>query len=144
VYVWSGGWGLNGVGGIGGDGQNYFGLSGVTQIAGQASVTGRVYTATVLTPQQAYNLDKKMDDGLPQSGSVSAVGPNGNFGPYASWAAGGGGQGASTAGNGPTTASTAQTSTTCYDNGSGSGAMQYSIGTTAGNNLNCALSFRFQ
>jgi prepilin-type N-terminal cleavage/methylation domain-containing protein len=145
VYVWSGGWGLNGAGGIGGDGQNYFGLSAVTTLGtGNPLATGGLYSAPALTPQQAYNMDKKIDDGLPQSGSVTAQYVTRSLSVYASWAAGGGVAGASTASNGPTTAATAQTSTTCYDNGSGSGAMQYSIGTTAGNNLNCALSFRFQ
>jgi len=147
VYVWSGGWGLSGCCGIGGDSQNYFGLSAVTAIgSGNPLASGRLYSTPGLTVQQAYNIDKKIDDGLPQTGSVTALYVNGTLGTYANWAAGGGGTGASSGSHQPTTTATPQTSTTCYDNGGASGAMQYSLGSTTNNgaNLNCALSFKFQ
>jgi prepilin-type N-terminal cleavage/methylation domain-containing protein len=137
IYVWSGGWGVD-VGSVGSDQVNYFGLSAVTEIDEwlQLSQPG-------LTVQQAYAIDKKIDDGLPQQGGVTAMYVNPNS---ASWAAGGGAQGAAVdPTNAPTTAATPGSATTCYDNSNVGGAtQQYSVEMSGGSNVNCALSFRFQ
>jgi hypothetical protein len=86
--------------------------------------------------QQAYNIDKKVDDGMPQSGSVLALYLNNTNGSI--WA------GTASTTGAPYTTATAPSSTSCFDNGSGSGPQNYSIGFSGGNNINCALSFKFQ
>jgi len=126
VYVYSGGL-------TGGDSKNYFGLSAVSGLANSmASNPG-------LTVQQAYNIDKKIDDGLAQSGIVTAFYIDNQITTYtAMWAAGGGVAG-------PSLGSSATGSpTSCYDNAGGTGPMQYSMGISNGNNVNCALSFKMQ
>src|SRR5207237_349846 len=112
--------------------------------------------ATVLSVQQAYNIDKKVDDGLPQSGNVTTLYINTSV-PYSGvigWAAGSGNFGADAGApnHGATTAATVGSATTCYDNSSASsgtpgvaGAVQhYSLEINGGGNQNCALSFKFQ
>jgi prepilin-type N-terminal cleavage/methylation domain-containing protein len=142
VYVWSGGWGIFDNGNFGegnSDGKNYFGLSAVTNIHWWEATS-----SPGLTVAQANAIDKKMDDGLPQSGNVTALYMNFAANPSVpAWAAGGGGVGASSS-NGPTTAATPGSSTTCYDNGGGSGPQQYSMAQNSGSGVNCALSFQFQ
>ena len=74
---------------------------------------------------QAYRIDAKIDDGLPQSGNVTAT--------YL---------------NSPTTfvfsaantTTSGGTSSSCYDTTTGT----YSITVNNGNGGNCALSFKFQ
>jgi hypothetical protein len=104
----------------------------------------KVFTAqTAISVAQAYAIDLKIDDGLPQSGNVLALYHNS----YAVlWAAGGsaGAAGASGVGNSPTTAATPGSATTCFDNNSGSGPQQYSMEQNSGTGLNCALSFKFK
>ncbi len=136
VYVWSGG--PQAVGGQGGNGINYYGLSVVTGF----DWTG-VTSSPGLTVQQAYSIDVKIDDGLPQSGHVIAMYL---YDPGQKWAAGGGNAGAC-AGLPclPTTTVTPGSATTCYDNGNSAGAaQQYSMDQNAGTGVNCALSFEFQ
>ncbi len=92
--------------------------------------------------RDAYNIDAKVDDGLPQSGKVKAF----YAGQYGSvtmtlWA------GNSSQPNnvgGATTAATPASSTTCYDNGNVVGPQRYSISTNNGTGANCALSFMMQ
>lgn len=102
-------------------------------------------TNTAMTVNQAYNIDKKIDDGLPQSGSVMAVYLNWQTSLPGSiaWAAGGGNFGASTGGGASTTAATPYANTNCYDNNGVAGIQKYSLSQNA-NQQNCALSFRFQ
>ena len=50
-------------------GTNYFGLSAVYGIS---SADGVLHSFPGLSVQQAYNIDKKIDDGFPQSGNVTA------------------------------------------------------------------------
>ncbi len=134
VYAWSGGYNLGWNGNeTGNDGKNYFGISKASTL--NVSGGGQMTSSPGLSVQQAYNIDKKIDDGLPQSGNILAIYVNGISPP---WAGSGNITGASY-----TTATTAS-STSCFDNGGGSGAMQYSTGYSGGNNLNCALSFKFQ
>jgi prepilin-type N-terminal cleavage/methylation domain-containing protein len=135
IWAWSGGWQWSGV--DPGDGLNYFSLSPpLTPGGGSPPVT---FSAT-LTVSQAYSIDKKMDDGLPQSGNVMANG----YGGGNAWAAGGGSLGASGVNNSPTTTATSPSATTCYDNGGVTGPMQYSLSTNSGAGPNCWLGFKFQ
>jgi prepilin-type N-terminal cleavage/methylation domain-containing protein len=162
VYVWSGGWqGLAAFGsgnGASGDGNNYFAISNVTG-GNPGQIDSEV---TFLTVAQAYAIDKKMDDGLPQSGSVMAIAafvsntsPNNINSGWASHRQ----QGVSppievwsgdldpntggpvVAGDGEATPGD---TTTCYDNNGVAGATEtYSL-KSASNYANCWLSFKFQ
>jgi hypothetical protein len=138
VYTYSGGqynsgWVSTGV--------NYYGLSVITSLS-----NGSPASNPALTVQQGYAIDSKVDDGLPQSGNVTAQYLNVNINAGVSWAAGGGVAGASGTG------ATAGSSTTCYDNSSSAsgtpgvaGATQhYSLEISNGSNINCALSFKMQ
>lgn len=164
VYVWSGGWELNTWQGHS-DENNYFGLSRITNAYASAA-------DIAMTPNQAYAIDSKIDDGLPQSGNVLAMYPNfysmePTFMEYTFWAAGGDsdknfGQqngGACNIANhcGPVNASASPAITTdaqtdynngwldCFDNRNMANAtMQYSTQFMGGNNPACALSFKFQ
>jgi prepilin-type N-terminal cleavage/methylation domain-containing protein len=131
IYVWSGG-------PLTGNGTNYFGLSVVQGMGGGGSMASLVG----LTVYEAYSIDKKMDDGLPQSGNVTATYVEGNDLNSVDWAAGGGIQGASNAYN-PTNVATPYASTNCYDNNNIAGPQTYSL-TQNSTQVNCALSFRFQ
>jgi len=144
IYVWSGGLLADGSGGS--DGKNYFGISGVYSIP--QNMTGYPNTMAIMTVRQAYDIDTKIDDGLPQSGRVMAYFNMVGVG----WAAGGTNPvartyvyGAHSGSNGPTTNSTAASASTCYDNGASAGVAQhYSIGTNGGAGSNCGLTISFQ
>lgn len=116
IYVWSGGPAV--AAGVS-DGLNYFSLANIDHTdSGGVPYTANVANSQMLTKlsvQQAMAIDQKLDDGLPQSGTVIALHPGGASG-YASWAAGNLVGGASGAGNTPTTTATAGSATTCYDN----------------------------
>lgn len=130
VYVYSEGLRCN-------DTYNYFGLSAVTDIGTTAS--GTLDSNATMTVQQAYNIDSKIDDGLPQSGRVTAVYENRALWLCPTWA----GTGTNT--SFPYTTATQGTSTSCFDNGNVTGAtQQYSLEQNGGNGPNCALSFRMQ
>jgi prepilin-type N-terminal cleavage/methylation domain-containing protein len=109
VYVWSS------------YGTNYFEISNITGINPPAGA-GTLTAAPNIPVQQAYNIDLKIDDGLPRSGSVMAQ--------YTT--------GGSLFANVQVTGS----STSCMDYRNG--GYQYSIEINGGANLTCALSFRFQ
>ena len=108
LYVWSGGLDGN-------DGQNYYSIS---QANGVGSGSPTVESLPGLTVFQAYGIDQKMDDGMPQSGSVQAY----FFNVTVTWAP---------------NAATAD-STTCFDTTSNQYSLLYA------NNPNCALTLRFQ
>jgi prepilin-type N-terminal cleavage/methylation domain-containing protein len=135
IYVWSSGSALSGnLNGLSSGSLNFFGISAVSQIF--------PYLASVpaLTVQQAYSIDTKIDDGLPQSGRVMASYVTNANGNPPKWAAGGGIFGA---GAGPAT--TAPSATSCYDNDNISNtAEHYSLKVNNGAGVNCALSFQFQ
>lgn len=136
VYVWSGGAQGQGLGASSGNGINYFGLSALTSLS-----AGYVTSNPGLSVAQAYAIDRKLDDGLPQSGRVIAVYDDTTVSaPYwVRWS------GTASASNGPTTAATAGSQTTCYDNGNNAGtAQQYSMEQNGGAGVNCGLSFQFQ
>jgi prepilin-type N-terminal cleavage/methylation domain-containing protein len=108
---------------------NYFGVSVVSAIAnwGITSTLG-------LSVNQAYNLDKKVDDGLPQSGHVIAQYVANSY----AW---------SGPDNGPTdtTTPTPPSPSSCYDDGGVTGTMRkYSVSENGGNSGLCALSFQMQ
>lgn len=121
------------------NGTNYFAVSTVTQI-------GYTIASTVnpgVTIQQAYNIDSKIDDGLPQSGSVTTCYANDALADHqTAWVAAGT-QGAGGANCAPVTTATPYANTNCYDNNGTAGTQIYSINKNA-NLQNCALSFRFQ
>jgi prepilin-type N-terminal cleavage/methylation domain-containing protein len=123
VYVWSGGYhnALNGL--------NYYGVSAVTSI----TTAGYIYSSLGLTVRQAYSIDQKVDDGLPQSGNVIAFFLDADVAYNVEYA-------------GPIdTRGTDGSATTCYDNsGVVSAIQQYSLGRNGGAGVNCALSFQFQ
>ena len=163
IYVWSGGYGIDKGAGNGGsgattgpggsysdtylqgltgsNGSNYFGLSAVSgsSVAGGDTDPG-------LTVSQAYAIDKKVDDGFPQSGAVTAMYPNYLASYWILWAQGPphlGNNGYISAPNSGATA-TSGSATTCYDNAGQAGLNQtYSLSQN-NSNINCALSFRFQ
>jgi prepilin-type N-terminal cleavage/methylation domain-containing protein len=112
--------------------RNYFGLSAVSLIP----VGGAPTSSLALTVQQAYNIDKKIDDGLPGTGTVIATYIASGAG---IWFAGlGSGAWVGTAAN-PASA------TTCFDNGNNAGTTQtYSVEVSNGSNVNCAISFQMQ
>lgn len=138
VYAWSGGVNAHiGIGLANPDGKTYLSVALFTRWCGTNVCVGPTYSNNVQV-RIAQSIDRKMDDGLPQSGSVTAS--------LFNWA------GVSDAvyntevsGNDyfPTTTATAGSSSTCYDNNNISGAaQQYSITQNNGAGSNCALSFR--
>lgn len=141
VLVWSGGVAPVSNSGIysSNNGINYF------SIAGLPSITGGWLFESYPTVKviHAYNIDKKIDDGLPQSGRVTAVyvGKTGSQ-QWARWI------GASTVAGAygtPTTSALASSETTCYDNNNTAGVVQtYSVGQNGGNGNNCGISIQFQ
>jgi prepilin-type N-terminal cleavage/methylation domain-containing protein len=151
VGVWSGGYVgfYNGAYNAQGDGINYYGIGAFTYNSAKTYGAGDevVIGDTTIPVQWAYNIDMKMDDGLPQAGNVEAMNLGGH-GTY--WSAGNDGAGAQDpATDGPVVAgdgvATPASSTTCYDNGNSPGTTEkYSVGYQNGTGLNCALSFRFQ
>jgi len=129
VYVWS--CGPNNPptsqgGGAGGcDGNNYYGVSVASFLLG--STPG-------MTVKEAYDVDRKIDDGMPGSGRVIAEYLNSV--PY--WTQGYNNTGALVLSN------SSPSSITCFDTaGVWSLIPKYSVGYNNGAGLNCALSFRF-
>jgi prepilin-type N-terminal cleavage/methylation domain-containing protein len=129
IYVWSGSFSATGPA----SGQNWFGLSAITSMdSGGCHLNSNLG----LTVKQAYDIDKKIDDGYPQTGNVRAEYLTGVTWP--NWANNDNNNGV------PYQTATTGSSTTCYDNGGGSGPQQYSLEISNGNNVNCALSFKMQ
>lgn len=138
VYVWTQGVPPDGTG-VPGDGKNYITLSGVTKFTGYDFGTFR-NTAYTMRVSDAYGIDIKLDDGMPQSGNTTATLIRYITGGSvrAAWA------GTSTIpvlGWGlPTTAATPAADTTCYDNDNTAGKPQH-YSFSVEENPNCALSF---
>lgn len=125
VVVWSGGPNVSDYDNSNNDGKNYFTVSGVTLFGTGTDNTYRwTDSKPLFTVSEAYNYDKKVDDGLPSTGHVLAF-----------WLT------TTTFDNAATAAST----TTCYDNGNvASGQYVYSTTQNGGRGMNCGLSIRFQ
>lgn len=135
VFPWSWGFTVDGGCYVAGS-TNYWGLIGVSSMAySHPSTMGN------LSPQQAYSIDKKVDDGLPQSGNVIAMGLQCGGGCcWATWM----GTGSVSVWQ-PVTTATAASSASCFDNGGVGGASQnYSLGPVTGSSPNCALSLKMQ
>jgi hypothetical protein len=99
-------------------GVNYFGIAVITTIYGDGTI---LHPPAGFIVQEAYSIDKKIDDGLPQTGRVLAGGINNNEGIAMDWSA-------------------SPSSTSCYDTTSA----QYSLTQNNGSGINCHLSFQFQ
>jgi prepilin-type N-terminal cleavage/methylation domain-containing protein len=133
IFAWSGGPYY-----ATGNGTNYFEISIPISIASYNNVS----TSSGLTVAEAYNIDRKTDDGFPQSGNVTALTINSNF--NVTWASGVPFCWAATCGAMPGVAASASV-TTCYDNGgNASNPMVYSTAYQKGAGLNCTLSFKMQ
>ncbi|HEU5046902.1 MAG TPA: prepilin-type N-terminal cleavage/methylation domain-containing protein [Rickettsiales bacterium] len=98
-------------------GNNWYGLSAVTTVY----TTGGTASNTTLSVAQAYNIDKKMDDGVPDAGSVQA---NYLTGWYVY----------------QTNMQASDSATSCFN----STNHTYSMRINGGNGRNCALSFKFR
>lgn len=101
----------------GGSGGNAFGIS----VPQSIDTTGTMTSSPGMTVQQAYSIDNKIDDGLPETGNVVAAYVSGNVEVIAPNAA-------------------APSATTCFDTTSG----QYSLSQNGGSGVNCALGFYMQ
>jgi prepilin-type N-terminal cleavage/methylation domain-containing protein len=99
------------------NGNNWFGLAAVTGLGNNAYVP-----AMSVSVAQAYNMDKKIDDGLPTTGNVLA-----NYIPSRVALS-----------NAPS--GNPDTASTCYN----SSTLTYSMDVSNGSNVNCALSFKMQ
>jgi len=136
VYVYSGWYPDSAYVNWSSDSVNYFGLSQVTGI--QYSTYGALANGAGLTVMQANNIDKKIDDGLPTTGSVRAALPNATGPNYFYWASTSIGFPAS----GVFSSAVSASSSTCFDNGgNASVAPTYSILQNNGTGVNCALQF---
>jgi hypothetical protein len=102
-------------------GSNWYGVSAVT---GSNAGTTMISNANI-SVRQAYNMDAKVDDGLPLTGNVQALYINNTqLIPIAA----------------PNTATFGGTASSCYDTTTST----YSVTVNNGNGGNCALSFKFQ
>lgn len=145
INVISGGWSLSGS--TRSDGKNYFLLA--RQFINE---DGNLAEDTSITTAQAYAIDKKADDGMPQYGKIMALIANPGFSTI--WASGnktssgimaGGQSGAS---NSPldlgNATSVSPSDTTCYDTRGNTGVRaEYSFQWNNGLLPNCSLAFRF-
>jgi len=129
------------------NGFNYLSLLGFSQATNYLDLNGAISSTTPLSSFQAYSIDKKIDDGFPQTGFITAKYQNWfvtwNNGTYTStngviWASGGMLEGVGD------TSSTPASATTCYDNAGVLGTQQYSVGYNGGTGQNCAVSFKMQ
>jgi len=128
------------------DGKNYINVSKVTSFA--SNNQGYTRSKNGVKVVYAYNIDTKMDDGLPQSGKVLAFGNS--YQGHTAWAGGdnagsgdywGAGR-RNLADNSASTAANVGDSTSCYNNGGVAGPQKYAINTNI-NSPNCSLSFDF-
>jgi prepilin-type N-terminal cleavage/methylation domain-containing protein len=104
-------------------GANWFGLSAITSTASNCSMA----SSTTIPVIEAYNIDKKVDDGMPTTGGIQAIYINNSATTL------------SPAPMGPT-----DTVSTCYSGTAGNYAYSLSATANQGAGLNCALSFKFQ
>ncbi len=147
IYVWSGGAGNVTGSGYFIDGANYMGISIVRVI--YDSIT----SDQGMTVAQAVSIDKKMDDGLPQSGTVQAWYLDYAKTPfYVAWSTGTGGMGDYDGDTGaPITAQTnnpewdnnSDLSKLCYYNGQNKNALEQ-YNTAYPTQINCGLSIKLQ
>jgi prepilin-type N-terminal cleavage/methylation domain-containing protein len=126
------------------NGRNYYGISTIPNFSPV------VFGVAGMTVAQAYNIDKKVDDGVPTTGNVAALivystphwvigGAAGSSGTADTYVPSGSlfSGTAATAGN-------AAGSTTCFDAPTIGGTTNYSMEINGGAGLNCALIFKMQ
>ncbi|MGD0462093.1 MAG: prepilin-type N-terminal cleavage/methylation domain-containing protein [Tepidisphaeraceae bacterium] len=106
------------------NGVNYYGLS---VISGLAVGFPWLLSSPGLMVSQAYNIDRKVDDGIATSGNVQA-----NYMGYSG--------AANAIMASPSAAAGSYTATTCYDSNTGF----YATSWGSGNNVACALTFKMQ
>jgi prepilin-type N-terminal cleavage/methylation domain-containing protein len=102
---------------------NYYAIVSIDTSFSPANNYGYLGTLPSMTVRQAYNIDQKVDDGLPQTGNVITQ-------YYNTWQVIWSVSGMS------------GSSSTCFDTSSGKAA--YSINQNNGTGINCALSFKIQ
>lgn len=144
VYVFAGGTGTFGA--FTPNGMHYFGVSRAFGLLVSSNVSAGLNTGVALQVSEAQGIDSKMDDGFPQTGGVTAQYMNANVeSGRPVWAKGDDGDPDNGTEEGAVdTSATAAEDLTCYDNDSTGGAKQrYSVTTSRGTGLNCALAFRF-
>ncbi len=130
VYVWS----VNGI--------NYFQVQNMPAVGNTWSCQPDNLIPSV-SVRQAYDIDKKMDDGMPETGRVTSQNTNNAYVPGGN---GGWGYGWNSD-NGPTDTTTAiwPETESCYDNGGvATKPRTYSMSISNGNYVNCVLTFQFQ
>jgi prepilin-type N-terminal cleavage/methylation domain-containing protein len=111
--------------------QNYYSISIVTEIY-KGPPAGEFNSLSGMTVSQAYNIDKKTDDGLPESGRITA-----QYGGGLIWA--------TPSANSERIVSVSPSPTTCYDDGGNTATTPtYSVAVNGGAGINCGLSFRVQ
>ena len=147
IYVWSGG--ISGK-----EYTNYLTISGIDKYCdiGFGYPGGGCNTSHTMAVSDAYNIDQKIDDGLPQSGNVMAIyiGYSGRTcgtgsATQALWIGPSGGYAGGCWYAPATTAAVAGSDTTCYDNQSTSGQPQkYSMAQNGGAGRNCAISVKLR
>lgn len=103
-------------------GANWYGVADVTAVA---TGSGNFTSYATMPVIQTYNMDKKVDDGLPAAGNVQATYLNNSD---------------TAVQTAPNTTVSGGTSSSCYDTTTGT----YSITVNGGAGANCALSFKFQ
>jgi hypothetical protein len=109
----------------GANGFNWFGIEAMTGMDSNGTPQPYPIMATTISVNQAYSIDKKVDDGVPTTGNVQAA--------YAAaWTA------TTVIASAPNAAS--DSATTCYN----TTGPAYSVTFNGGAGANCALSFRFQ
>ena len=119
---------------------NYFGLSAVSSIS---SAQCAIISSPNISVAETYAIDKKSDDGMPQSGNIMALYENGDS--DIMWCDGTNASRTSNPWPAINTGAIPASPTSCYDNGGNAGAItEYSMGYSNGNGGNCALSFRMK
>lgn len=99
------------------DHQNWFGIAAINTVY----TSGGMMSAPALSVTQAYNMDKKVDDGLPATGRILALCLS-DWWIY------------------PTNSQASDSATSCYNNNTNA----YSTDISQGGGLNCPLSFKLQ
>ena len=120
---------------------NYYAIANVMQLSSSG-----ILANAALRVAQAYAIDKKMDDGLPQTGEVMAraIMYTTPSDPY-NWSGNGAINPWANGDNGAAPGTPAAASAiTCYDNNNAANPMQYSVGQNGGAGVNCALSLQLQ
>jgi prepilin-type N-terminal cleavage/methylation domain-containing protein len=131
VYVWSGGYGWMGMT----EAASFYGLEVIASTDSSCRIGNAPPSIFGISADESYAMDKKADDGFPQSGKIQAVRMYSNVIGYVM------GDG----GAADTTTATPVTSTSCYDDGGSTGSTRkYSVSGSGHNSHNCALSVQFQ